>query len=108
MVLPTLLPTYAKFRKVPCMARKANGAAIKALREALGITQQTLAERAGVTREAISQVETGKWGMRPGNLRALALGLGVSLDAVSSREPTEAELEEYIASRLPGQEAAAR
>ena len=92
MVLPTLLPSYANFRKVPCMARKANGAAIRALRDALGITQQTLAERAGITREAISQVENGKFGMRPANLRLIALGLGVSLDAISTRVPEPDEV----------------
>lgn len=72
------------------MARKANGAAIKALREALGITQQTLAERAGITREAISQVELGKISLHPPSLRAVAVGLGVPMDAVSTGE-TEPE-----------------
>jgi transcriptional regulator with XRE-family HTH domain len=73
------------------MARKANGAAIKALREALGITQQTLAERAGITREAISQVENNKMSLHPANLRAVAKGLGVPMDAVSAggTEPAE-------------------
>jgi transcriptional regulator with XRE-family HTH domain len=74
------------------MARKANGAAIKALREALGITQQTLAERAGITREAISQVEHGKTGLHPPTLRLVAIGLGVPMDAVSSGETEPAEV----------------
>lgn len=73
------------------MARKANGAAIKALREALGITQETLAGRVGVSRVAISLVESGG-GMKPENLRRVALGLGVPLDAVSSREPDPEEV----------------
>lgn len=83
------------------MARKANGAAIKALREAVGITQQTLAERAGITREAISQVELGKISLQPPKLRLVALGLGVPLDAISAREPQPEEIEEYIARGLP-------
>lgn len=84
------------------MARKANGYAIRAIREALGITQETLAERAGVTPQAISLVELGKTSsMRPGKLRLVALGLGVPLDAISTRDPDPEEIEEYIARGLP-------
>ena len=67
------------------MARKANGTAIRALREALGISQETLAQRAGISRVAISLVENGG-GMRLENLRAVAKGLGVPFDAVSNGE----------------------
>ena len=83
------------------MARKANGAAIKALREAVGITQQTLAERAGITRQAISLVENGNGSLQPRTLRLVALGLGVPLDAISAREPGPEEIEDYIARGLP-------
>ena len=64
------------------MARKANGAAIRALREALGLSQKTVAERAGISAAALSLVENGG-GMRLENLRRLADGLGVPFDAVS-------------------------
>lgn len=74
------------------MARKANGAAIKALRDALGITQKTLAARAEISREAISQVEHGKQGLHPTKLRLVALGLGVPIDAISTREPEPDEV----------------
>ena len=73
------------------MARKANGAAIKALREALGISQETLAGRVGVSRVAISLVESGG-GMRLENLRRLAIGLGVPMDAVSTGQPEPEEV----------------
>jgi transcriptional regulator with XRE-family HTH domain len=72
------------------MARKANGAAIKALREALGLTQETVAQRVGVSRVAISLVESGG-GMTAPNLRRVAEALGVPMDAVSSGETEPAE-----------------
>lgn len=68
------------------MARKANGAAIRSIREALGISQQTLAARMGITGQAVSLVELGA-GMRVENLRRMADTLGVPLDAITIPVP---------------------
>lgn len=72
------------------MARRPNGAAIKSLREAIGITQKTLAERTGISQSAMSQVESGDSGLRPDNLRRVADVLGVPLDAITSVIPEPA------------------
>ncbi len=52
---------------------------LRALRQAAGLKQATLARRAGLTREAISMLETGKRGRRPGvdTVVRLAAALGV-------------------------------
>ena len=68
------------------MARKANGAAIRSIREAVGISQETLAKRVGISSQAVSLVELGG-GMRVENLRRLADSLGVPLDAITSVVP---------------------
>jgi HTH-type transcriptional regulator/antitoxin HipB len=61
------------------------GAAIRAQRRKLGLDQATLAERAGVSRLWINQVEAGKPGASVGLvLRTLGV-LGLELDAASSQ-----------------------
>jgi DNA-binding XRE family transcriptional regulator len=85
------LPTYATLSNVPRMARKANGAAIRSIRHALGISQQTLAGRVGVSAAALSLVEHGG-GMRLENLRRLADSLGVPLDAITTAIPEPEEV----------------
>ena len=73
------------------MARKANGAAIRSIREALGISQKTLADRIGVSANAVSLVELGG-GMRLENLRRLATALSVPLDAITTAIPEPEEV----------------
>ena len=65
------------------MNRKVNGATVASLRKALGIPQNSLAARAGITPPFLSQIEHGVRQPSPGTLRKLADGLGVPLDAIS-------------------------
>lgn len=62
--------------------RAINGAAVRELREALGITQRDLAARAKLTQGGLSNIETGKSGAYPRTARNLADALGVSLDSI--------------------------
>ena len=73
------------------MPRKANGAAIRSIRRLAGLSQQTLAERIGVTAAALSLVENGG-GMRPEKLRRMADTLGVPLDAITTVTPEPEEV----------------
>jgi transcriptional regulator with XRE-family HTH domain len=56
------------------------GAAIRTLREQAGLTQATLAERAGVPPPSISAVEAARHEPTWGDLRRIAYGLEVPLE----------------------------
>lgn len=49
-------------------------------RKKLGMTQESLAEKADVTTQFVSYAESGKRAMRPENLLKIANALGVSTD----------------------------
>ncbi len=49
-------------------------------RKKLGLTQEALAEKAGLTTQFVSYAESGKRAMRPENLLKIAKALGVSTD----------------------------
>lgn len=53
---------------------------IRQIRVMLGITQATLAEKAGITRAAMSQIEGGERIPSLASFVAIAEALGVSLD----------------------------
>lgn len=59
-------------------ARLAFGLRVRALRTVLGISQETLAERAGVHRTYMSDVERGERNVGLDNIHAIAAALGVS------------------------------
>ena len=65
------------------MARRVNGAAVRAIREALGISQASLARRASITESHLSQLERGINGASPQVTRRLATELGVPYEAVT-------------------------
>jgi transcriptional regulator with XRE-family HTH domain len=65
------------------MTRRVNGAALKAIREALGIRQNALAYRVGISKFQLSKIEHGVNGASPEVTRRLADELGVSLDAIT-------------------------
>jgi len=67
--------------------RRVNGAAIRAIREALGLSQRELAARAGVRNTQISNVEAGVNGMSPAVARRVADELGVPLAAITNPVP---------------------
>lgn len=68
-------------------SRRTNGVAIRALREALGISVTDLAAAAGVDRTALWRIEKDGTQPRPDTLKRIADRLGVSLDAITSRVP---------------------
>ena len=56
------------------------GLRILELRKQMHMTQEALAERAGMTSQTISSAELGKKALRPENLVKLSRALGVSTD----------------------------
>jgi transcriptional regulator with XRE-family HTH domain len=61
------------------------GLAVKARREQLGITQETLANDTDLHQRWISNVETGKRNPSYGSLRRLAAGLEISTSELIAR-----------------------
>jgi transcriptional regulator with XRE-family HTH domain len=61
------------------------GLAVKARREQLGITQETLANDTSLHQRWISNVETGKRNPSYASLRRLAAGLGLSASELLAR-----------------------
>lgn len=72
------MPIVSGMRK-----RLAHGAAIRALREAIGISISALAPRCDVSQGYLSHVELGTKQPSPQVLRNIATQLGVPLDAIS-------------------------
>lgn len=56
------------------------GLRISALRKQRGLTQEQLAEYAGVSGQTISTAELGKKALRPENIIKISIALGVSTD----------------------------
>lgn len=63
--------------------RLVNGATIAALREALGIKQNKLADTVGISGPFLSNIEAGRKQPGPATTRALADAMGVPLDAIT-------------------------
>lgn len=70
--------------------RQANGASIRALREAVGIRHAVLARDAGISPGYLSNIEAGRKHPAPSVVRAIATRLGVPLDAITYVPPGEA------------------
>lgn len=72
--------------------RVINGAAVRAIREPLGIQQDDLAARVGISASYLSRIETGveKPGLNP-TARKIADVLGVPLAAITTLDETEPE-----------------
>lgn len=63
--------------------RRANGAAIRSLREALGVPQGEFAARIGVSHGFLCNLEAGRKQPSPSTTRRIADHLGVPLDAIT-------------------------
>ncbi|MGE5280886.1 MAG: helix-turn-helix domain-containing protein [Chloroflexota bacterium] len=63
----------------PDQPQPALGEAVRQLREKRGITQERLAQDAGVTTGTVSLIERGRSNPAWGTAKAIADGLGVSL-----------------------------
>lgn len=61
------------------------GEQIKAARIAAGLTQGELAEKAGLARQYVYQVESGREGARLETLWALAVALGINPHTLDER-----------------------
>jgi transcriptional regulator with XRE-family HTH domain len=65
------------------MHRQVNGPAIRALRMALGIKQQDLAERSGISPSHMNKIESGAESGRFEVAVSIAAALGVPIDAIA-------------------------
>jgi transcriptional regulator with XRE-family HTH domain len=61
------------------------GAALKALRMKKGATQETVAQKAGITVAHLSKIERGKTNPTWGSVKAIAKVLGVSMGELGKR-----------------------
>lgn len=68
------------------------GAAVRRARSRKGLTQEELAEAAGVHRNYIGDVERGETNVGFLNLLKLSEGLGISLEELMSRYKAERQL----------------
>lgn len=89
----------------PAFAR-ATGANLSGARKRSGLTQQELAERAGVHRETVAHLEHGRHAMMADTLFKLSGALGIEpallLDGTPSWNPSEQRFEFEEASHEPG------
>jgi putative transcriptional regulator len=69
------------------------GKAVQELRRRSGLTQETLAEKAGLTGRTVSAIETGRANPRWSTIRRIAAGLGVSMPEVAGLEEKHNALE---------------
>lgn len=60
---------------------------IPRVRNARGMSQQELADAAGLVRQVISKIETGRQGVGLDDAVAICAALGISLEAMLSAEP---------------------
>lgn len=67
----------------PDQPQPALGEAVRQLREKRGLTQERLAQDAGLTTGTVSLVERGRSNPAWGTVRALADGLGVPLEELA-------------------------
>jgi len=72
------------------------GDRIKARRTELGMTQEALAERAGISKGFLSDVENGKRNVSAETLRDLATVLNRTLDFLMSGEESESKSRETV------------
>lgn len=79
---------------------KKMGQRILARRKALGMTQDDLAEKIGVTPPMISNLEKGKKAIRPDNLANVCKALGISADFVLYGANTRTSVD-IVADKLP-------
>jgi len=63
--------------------RNLNGATVRVVRDLLGISQEDLAARVGITQGALSNIERGVHGTSPDTNRKLATAMGVPLESIT-------------------------
>lgn len=75
------------------------GKRIVSRRKQLRLTQEELAERAGITPQTISTAELGKKAMRPENIIRISEALGVSTDYLLLGKVTDTD-EQLLSKRI--------
>jgi transcriptional regulator with XRE-family HTH domain len=63
--------------------RRLNGASVRAIREALGLRHGEFARRCDIDPGYLTKLEVGSRQPSPAVLKRIALGLGVSIEAIS-------------------------
>lgn len=63
--------------------RNLNGATVRVVREALGISQRDLAARCDITQGSLSNIERGIHGTTPETNRKIADAMGVPLESIT-------------------------
>lgn len=71
------------------MPRAINPAALREIRDLVGISQRELARRCGIWQGTVTNIERGKHGVSPELMRKLADELGVKLDAITIPLPED-------------------
>ena len=71
------------------MPRAINPAALREIRDLVGIDQRELASRCGIKQGTVSNIERGVHGVSPELMRKFASALGVALDAITIPLPDE-------------------
>ena len=61
------------------------GIRITLLRKQMGLTQEELAQRAGLQRTHVSRIEAGKYAVTLETIQAIAEALGMTVDIVDTR-----------------------
>ena len=61
------------------------GIRIALLRKQMGLTQEELAQRAGLQRTHVSRIEAGKYAVTLETIQAIAEALGMTVDIVDTR-----------------------
>ncbi|HWU21675.1 MAG TPA: helix-turn-helix transcriptional regulator [Nocardioides sp.] len=65
------------------MERRTNGAAVRVIRDALGVSNPDLAARAEISTAYLAMVESGSRQPSPSVARKLADGLGIPLESIT-------------------------
>ena len=67
-----------------------------ALRKLAGLSQEQLAERAGLQRTHVSRIEAGKYAVTLETIQAIAQALGMTVDIIDTRLTNLAPLERLM------------
>ncbi len=82
--------------------RQGIGAAIAEMRRATNITQEVAADRAGISRPSLANIEAGRQGLLIETLANIARGLGTTASALLGEEPAGRGLAFEVVSRIAG------
>lgn len=82
--------TYTNVIPAPSYKIRLNGCALQVIRESLGIRKSDLAARSDISAGYLTRLEQGARQPSPDNLRKIASGLRVPVEAISYPEASHA------------------